>query len=149
LDIAIYARARCQSLLRLAQSQQCIDLDQDWHISTPSPLFSSRDILQAGQTPFLPPSVRLFEDSAEGSLIQSLMDVLDGIHRYQSIDAAKLAIDLAQAWLEFHRDCRMWGDVKQHHPDTAIARWGLTAIVGRYLHFLLTARLGVDTPLEF
>jgi hypothetical protein len=163
LDLAIYARDRCRSLLRLAQSQKFIDLDRDWHISAPTHLFvcemhwaqsvgcevraveefrqsldRNNNAPQDTFSPLVPPSCRLFEDFPEQALIHALMDVLDGIYRSRSINRAKLAIDLAQKWLEFHRYCRMWGEVSIHHPSTAIARWGLTAIAGRYLDQLIS-----------
>lgn len=156
LDRAIYARARCRSGLRLAQSQGFIDLDLDWQITNPPSRLvfgvagdPSIDLLQPCQQAILSSHFRLFEDSTEQALIHAFMDVLDGIYSDRQIDPAKLAIDLAQAWLEFHRYCRIWGDVKTHQPRLAIARCGLTAIAGRYLQVLLEDYLGVSAPLEF
>jgi hypothetical protein len=144
LELAMYARDRCRSVLRLAHSHNFIDLDRDWNISTPTPTFVcdaehhySVNLRQDSNLPCHSHSFPLFEDYSEIALIHALMDVLDGIYSDRGIAPAKLAIDLAQAWLEFHRYCRMWGDVKIHRPHLAIARLGLTAIAGRYLDILI------------
>jgi hypothetical protein len=141
LDLVMYARDRCQSMLRLAQSQKFIHLDRDWHLNAPTQLFISDypqdGTLSGGLQPVLPSSYRGFEESTEQSLIRALMGILDSIHQDNGRDRSKLAIDLAEKWLEFHRYCRMWGDVKIHHPQTAIARLALTAIVGKYLELML------------
>jgi hypothetical protein len=131
-EIAIYARDRCRSILQLACTEGLItkDISGDWQIppfhydECDSYLYNNRpraDIIGD------------FESGATDRLIHALMDVLDSICGSRPPDSARLKIDLAQSWLEFHRHCRIFGDVKRHNPHLAIARCGLTVISERYL----------------
>jgi hypothetical protein len=81
-------------------------------------------------------------------LIQVLMDVLDGIYGDRPQNWSKLSFRLAECWLEFDRDCRIFGDTKRQNPQLAIARCGLTAISRHYLQVLLEEYLGVLAPVE-
>lgn len=163
VDVAIYARARCRSLLQLAQIERIVELTDSWQLSTPNCSIDNSD-----ENLYLVALASIFEHVAEKRLIQVLMMVLDQIYGYRSqidriaasnsIDRrpdrgsqsvkspnwSKLTIDLAQAWLEFYRYCRIFGDVKSQNPRLAIARCGLTAIAYRYLHLLLNDYLGAN-----
>ncbi len=160
LAIAIYAHARCCSLLKLAEREKVISIAADWHIDPANWLqYGREDRQRAG-------SIGIFDHPVERQLIQSLMAVVDAIYIYQPISLplmransgshrcprgtpnwSKLTIDLAQSWLAFHRDCRMFGDIQIQNPHLAMARCGLTAIVRRYLQILLES-LGVSVVEE-
>jgi hypothetical protein len=171
VDIALYAHARCRSLLKLAQTENLIEITDNWQLN-----MQRWSICHIAKNQ--PPAVltSIFEHPAEHRLIQVLMAVLDGIHsqsrqidftqqlksshpdadrhsiaqqldrsieKVKSPNWAKLTIDLAQSWLDFYRDCRIFGDIKSQNPHLAVARCGLTAIAHRYLQILLENYLGV------
>jgi hypothetical protein len=156
LAIAIYAHARCCSLLKLAQREKSIALTADWHIDPPNwLLYYRKNHPPAG-------SIGIFDSPVERTLIQTLMAVIDEIYRDRlpsgssalvaSSDRksprgkpnwSNLTIDLAQSWLAFYRDCRILGEIKLQNPHLAIARCGLTALVRRYLQLLLEGYLGI------
>lgn len=161
LAIALYAHARCCSLLKLAEREKSIALAADWHIDPANWLqYGREDRQRAG-------SIGIFDHPVERQLIQSLMAVVDAIYSdglSSSLSMStpnsssnrsprgtpnwsKLTIDLAQSWLAFHRDCRIFGDIHIQNPHLAIARCGLTAIVRRYLQILLES-LGVSAVEE-
>ncbi len=154
--LAIYAHARCCSLLKLAQREKVIAITTDWRIDPPNWLLHCRENQQLGG------SSGLFDRPVERQLIQTLMAVVDAIYtehlKSSSFIAtnssdlrssrptpnwSRLTIDLAQSWLDFYRDCRIFGEIKLQNPHLAIARCGLTAIVRRYLQILLESFLGV------
>ena len=167
-DLAIYAHARCCSLLKLAASEKLVRLTADWQISTSNWLL---DMLHT-ENRFTTESNCIFGHPAEQQLIQTLMAVLDVIYSdNRQLDSSqtesseqisarsfnghrklpnwtKLTIDLAQSWLEFDRRCQIFGDIKQQNPRLAIARCGLTAISRRYLQVLLENYLGVEAAVE-
>jgi hypothetical protein len=161
IDLAIYAHARCCSLLKLAAAEKIVRVTADWLLD-----------LEYSKNRLTPESNCIFEHPAEQQLIQTLMAVLDAIysdnrqldssqsepisqismggfngHR-KSPNWTKLAIDLAQSWLEFDRHCQIFGDIKQKNPRLAIARCMLTAISRRYLQVLLENYLGVEAAVE-
>jgi hypothetical protein len=175
IDLAIYAHARCCSLLKLAASEKVVRLATNWQISRSNCLVDVVDSKNRLTTE----SNYIFEHPAEQQLIQTLMAVLDVIYSdHRQLDSfqaesredrsptnrqisrggfnghqkspnwSKLTIDLAQSWLEFDRHCQIFGDVKQKNPRLAIARCGLTAISRRYLQVLLENYLGVEAALE-
>jgi DNA-binding CsgD family transcriptional regulator len=167
-DPAIYAHARCCSLLKLAAAEKLVVLTTDWQLNPSNWLLD----LESTENRLTTDANHIFEHPAEHQLIQTLMAVLDAIygarrqldspqtesseqigaggfngHR-KSPSWTKLTIDLAQSWLEFDRRCQIFGDVKQKNPRLAIARCGLTAISRRYLQVLLENYLGVEAALE-
>jgi hypothetical protein len=131
-EIAIYARDRCRSILQLACAEGLIspDISGDWQI--PLSQWFDGDSDRCNNRPTAG-TTGDFESVAQDRLIHALMDVLDSICGSRPPDYHRLTIDLAQSWLEFHRHCRIFGDVKRHNPHLAIARCGLTAISERYL----------------
>lgn len=146
LNLAIYARARCHSVLELARTQQIVTIADCWQIE---PAKHPQDRHERG-------SLITFEESSERHLIRSLMTVLDAIYshsRFAQIAAKspnwqKLTLDLAGCWLDFDRDCRIFGDLHRQNPHLAIARCRLTAIVRRYLQLLLEDYLGVEAEIQ-
>jgi hypothetical protein len=153
VSIAIYVHARCCARLRLACTEKIISIDDRWQITTPNWLICDRDRSQNCPTT---DRTFIFELPAENRLIQALMDVLDGIYRDSAEPTlrerpqhwAKLSFKLAECWLEFDRDCQIFGDTKRQNPQLAVARCGLTAIARRYLQVLLEEHLGVQAPVE-
>jgi hypothetical protein len=171
VDIALYAHARCRSLLKLAQTENLIEITDNWQLN-----MQRWSIAHSGENQSPAVLTSIFEHPAEHRLIQVLMAVLDGIHsqsrqidftqqlksshpdadrhsidlpsdrsieKVKSPNWAKLTIDLAQSWLDFYRYCRIFGDIKSQNPHLAVARCGLTAIAHRYLQVLLENYLGV------
>jgi DALR anticodon binding domain len=162
VDIAIYAHARCRSLLKLAHTEKIVEVTANWQLHMPDWSVGS-----GTKNQYTAALTSIFEYPAECRLIQVFMAILDEIYdHHRQIDIArqlkssnsagdrsnqsvkspnwtKLTIDLAQSWLDFYRDCRIFGDVKSQNPHLAIARCGLTAIAHRYLQVLLENYLGV------
>lgn len=156
--IAIYAHARCCSVLQLAQSEKLVTITADWQLSTAD--------LSCLENPSTAELRSIFDCPVQQRLIYALMAVLDGIYsdnlrvvspqlpsgivrpdpiaQIRSPNWTKLTLDLAQSWLEFYRDCRIFGDVQRQNPRLAIARCGLTAISRRYLQVLLENYLGLN-----
>lgn len=152
IDLAIYAHARCCSLLKLANAEKIVTIDTNLQISTPAWLID----LASPENQLTAAANCLFEHLAEQRLIHALMTVLDVIYgdrqqltsgrssgsQGKSPNWTKLTIDLAQSWLEFQRHCQIFGDLKHQNPRLAIARCGLTAISRRYLQLLIENYLG-------
>jgi hypothetical protein len=168
IDLARYAHARCCSLLRLADGAKLVTISASWQLSQ-SPWLQDLLHQENRLTGRLNP---IFEHPVEQRLMQVLMTVIDAIYGHNCLSGSadfesdrqnlteishrspkspnwvKLTLDLAQGWLEFHRHCQVFGDLKSHNPHLAIARCGLTAISRRYLELLLTKYLGVDAPIR-
>jgi hypothetical protein len=168
IDLAIYAHARCCSLLKLAEAEKLVTITGNWQITTPDCLLN---VFQLNNRPTAA-SKCIFEHPVENRLIHALMEVLDGIYgdnwQLESLQSesngqissksfnghkkspnwTKLTIDLAQSWLEFYRHCQIFGDVKHQNSRLAIARCVLTAISRRYLQVLLENNLGMKAILE-
>ena len=167
IDVAIYAHARCCSLLKLAETSRLVTITPNWQISTPELFWQSQSSCRENQ--LRAASGSIFNTLAEDRLIHTLMEVLDSIysdnlqlnsresapkhssgsrrHRRQP-NWAKLTIDLAHSWLEFYRHCRIFGDLQRQNPQLAIARCMLTAIARRYLQLLLENYLGISAAVE-
>ncbi len=146
LSLAIYAHGRCCSVLRLARDEQLMAFDAEWEITTPNWLNYAGD---RPQNLLEPDRILIFDLPVEHQLIQTLMDVLDGLASDRPQNLAQLALTLAQSWLEFDRHCQIFGDIKRQNPRLAIARCGLSAISRRYLQVLLEDYLGIKAPTEF
>ena len=164
ISVAIYAHARCCSLLDLAVTNRSIAMTPDWQISTLELFSPSQSSYRENQLSAA--SVSILNTPAEERLIQTLMAVLDSVygdklqlnsqpdrcggfrqHRKQP-NWAKLTINLAHSWLEFYRHCRIFGDRQIQNPQLTIARCGLTAISRRYLQLLLENYLGIKAAVE-
>jgi hypothetical protein len=179
-EIAVYAHARCCSVLKLARAEKLVEIADNWQINPIDWRTMIRSDPSSNEDRRKTQSAILFEEPGETHLIQALMKVLDGIYNnclppecmrqlsiegeifavmgqfippaeiatIRSPDWQQLTIDLAQNWLEFYRDCRMFGDIKHQNPRLAIARCGLTAISRRYLQVLLETYLDVSAVVE-
>ncbi len=155
MSLAIYAHARCCSVLRLAHTQKLVAIC-GYQIATPNWLeidpsvvkpIADPDDLDRSPNGLRTQLDRIFEEPTEIALIHTLMDVLDGICSGLIGTPERLKPDLAtalaQSWLEFHRHCRIFGSLPIQNPRLAIARCGLTAIARRYLAAMLEDYLGV------
>jgi hypothetical protein len=147
VNMAIYAHARCCSVLKLAQRQKLVDLTDRWNISK---FHCSIDFANSTPERREDRLTSNLELDPEQQLIRVLMAILDAIHQLngRSIDRQlpnwqQLTILLAQSWLEFYRHCRIFGDLQRQNPQLAAARCGLTEISRRYLQLLLENYLGV------
>jgi hypothetical protein len=149
--ISLYAHARCCSLLSLASTEKLVSIDRHWQMTAISRSSDERD---RGRNRSTTEPMLIFEEPAEERLIHALMDVLDAIYTISETDclvvpqAHRWASELAIAWLEFYRDCRIFGAPQRQNPRLAIARCGLTAISRHYLQVLLEEYLGVIAPME-
>ncbi len=186
VTIALYAHARCCSLLKLADIEKLVTITDNWQINTSNWLIGRSPTAKLHQYNCLENQLTakpkiIFEHPAEHQLIHALMEALDGIYAHnlqlessqkiglsesevtqstgrilhqnsfrkiRSPNWTKLAIDLAQSWLEFYRHCHIFGDLQHQNPQLATARCGLTAISRRYLQVLLENYLGISTLIE-
>ena len=167
INMAIYAHARCCSLLKLAETSRLVTITPNWQISTPELFWQNQSSRLENQ--LRAASGSIFNTPAEDRLIHTLMEVLDSIYgdnlqlnsrgsapkhssgsrrEKRPPNWAKLTIDLAHSWLEFYRHCRIFGDLQRQNSQLVIARCMLTAISRRYLHLLLENYLGVSAAVE-
>ena len=162
--IAIYAHARCCSVLKLAEREKLISLTSEWQITTADWLACSSTVAERNYSEKPRPArlASIYEHPAQRRLIQTLMTVLDAIYSSSWLGVqpdrnvqqirlpnwSKLTIDLAQSWLEFYRSCQIFGEIKRQNPRLAIARCGLTAIARRFLQVLLENYLGITALVE-
>ncbi|WP_026731272.1 DALR anticodon-binding domain-containing protein [Fischerella sp. PCC 9605] len=127
-----YAHARCCSLLRMAERE--------------------RFIISANAIPWLNNQQKLrLNHPVELSLVSELVQVVDEIGcsgSDGSVKWEKLALSLSQAFEEFWRSCRIWGEVKAISPELAQTRLGLVMATQSVLRFLLEEKLGIFAPLE-
>jgi hypothetical protein len=144
--LALYAHARCCSLLKLASTEKLI-ATADRSQMTPADWLT----IDSDRGHNRPPTDRMliFVHPAEYRLIHAFLDILDGIHSNKTQRWSKLVLYLAQRWLEFDRDCQTFGDVQRQNPRLATARCGLTSIARTYLRVLLEEYLGTIAPTEF
>lgn len=138
-----YAHARCCSLLRLAHRQGLIELS-DANCTTLFPLPWLKDA-QGMEGKVL--RLRLVHP-AERRLIAQIVDVQDALSNHSQLQLVKLARDLSQAFEEFYRSCRIWGEVKSQTPQLAQARLGLVAVTQILLRSLLQEHLGIFAPMQ-
>jgi len=135
-----YARARCCSLLRLAEGEGLIDLQMmgnDIEIIAPDPL------------PWLDDTQGLrLQHPAERALMGQLVAIVDALEDPKAIDLGKPAIKLGAAFEGFYSQCRILGEVKTSAPALAQARSGLVAVTQTVLKSLLENHFGIPSPLE-
>jgi hypothetical protein len=110
-SLIIYARSRCASLKYLSHSiGMSIDRSRSLRF-----LARSTDLI--------------FQQQSELKLIYALNLALDGLYDSAQPSRPQWGIDLAQAWLEYDRHCRIIGVDR----ELALARLELTTIVDRCL----------------
>ncbi|MDJ0649848.1 MAG: hypothetical protein QNJ60_14230 [Xenococcaceae cyanobacterium MO_188.B19] len=144
-----YYHARCYSLLKLAEREELIQLDNQnfqslaWQISNPHPIiwFDSAQVF-------------LLTYSEELNLLYSILLILDRLDdRVKnsvslSHTEAKIWIDLglnlSKAFEQFMISCRFCGEIKHLNTPLAIARVGLIALVQWCLSNLLREKLQIN-----
>ncbi|MFP4102629.1 DALR anticodon-binding domain-containing protein [Coleofasciculus sp.] len=166
-----YVHARCCSLLRLADEQGLIqvtdaggrgcggageageaggDKEELFSVTTHQ---SPSTIIYPNPIPWLQDagdsdreSVRLrLTHPAEWELIVQLFDLLDVISASDCQRWVKQGLAVSEAYEQFYKSCRIWGDVKIHDLPLAQARLGLIGVTQVVLRSLLE-KLGVSAP---
>lgn len=138
-----YAHARCCSILTLAAQQGFIILE-DGQLIEPNPI---PWLQEQTEVTGMPKQLCLVHP-AEKRLIALVLDILEYPEKLEPRQALKLAISLSQAWAEFFKHCRIWGEVKTQTPKLAQARLGLVVVTQGLLRSLLEDCLGVCAPVE-
>lgn len=135
-----YAHARCCSLLQMAHRSRIIELvDPDaappWHWRKPQQVFENAPIY--------------LQHPAEWALLGQFWDVLDGVAIAPEVSQLKSARRLSEAWLQFERSCRIWGEVQRNQPQLGQMRLGLVAIAQKLLWRLLREHLNAIPICQF
>ncbi|MBD2340883.1 glutamate acetyltransferase [Calothrix sp. FACHB-156] len=157
-----YAHARCFSLLQQAHREGLIQLQevlldtdnniaqQKTSLSNLAPAYLS--VSCPTPIPWLDSEQKLrLNHLAEGHLIGELVQVVDDLECHpinSTVNWAKAALNLSQAFENFWRECRIWGKVKTTSPELAQARLGLLMVTQSVFRFLLEEKLGLFAPRE-
>ncbi|MDZ8109361.1 MAG: DALR anticodon-binding domain-containing protein [Nostoc sp. DedQUE12a] len=143
-----YTHARCCSLVLLAHRERLIQLREPLGNSSPS--FWS--VISPNPIPWLNYDGKLLLNHPdERRLISELVGVVDNIECPDirgSVKWEKAAFNLSQAFEDFWRNCRIWGEVKIMSPKLAQARLGLLMATQSVLKFVLEEKLKIFAPLE-
>ena len=170
VETAQYAHARCCSLLRLAHREGTIafapeafdpaiaasnvlapdDLSlrtlQNWRTDR---LRSQSQKLRSWETPRHSSERRLLVCAATAAdILHGLESDRSGRSRNLQKDFQKASEELGRAFLHFHRDCRIFGDVARTQPDLAAARVASILAIQKLLWELLCLRLHAIAPRE-
>ncbi|MBD2610813.1 MAG: glutamate acetyltransferase [Nostoc sp. GBBB01] len=143
-----HAHARCCSLVLLGHREGLIQLRE------PQAKDSSSfgNLISPNPVPWLNGDGRLqFNQPDEYRLIGELVGVVDNIECPDirgSVKWEKAAFNLSQAFEDFWRNCRIWGEVKIMSPELAQARLGLLMATQSVLKFILEEKLKTCAPLE-
>jgi DALR anticodon binding domain len=155
-----YAHARCHSLLRLAEQENFLLSDNlEHYLGGCGPSLWQTD----GGELYL-------QTKAEQALLLALMQFPQSLSPQKVIyghcppnlvgaetrvlwplppaHLYKQAIVWSQLFSDFHRDCRLFGEVQKNAPKLAYARFALVYIVKNVLAFLLEDILKMNAPLE-
>lgn len=130
-----YVHNRCCALLRLGTQEGLIEvmtseLDQPlWCWKSPDPISWITLVSLIHPT--------------ERELIRQIFALVDDIEAIEPKHTIKLATQLSQAFLEFDRCCRIWGEVKQENVTLAQTRLGLVALTQLMLRSLLKEQFQV------
>ncbi|MFP4008343.1 MAG: hypothetical protein ACLFV6_10125 [Spirulinaceae cyanobacterium] len=135
-----YAHARCCSLLQMAHRSRIIELVNPdaappWHWRKPQRVFENASIC--------------LQHPVEWALLGQIWDVLDGVAIAPETAQLKSARRLSEAWLQFERSCRIWGEVQRNQPQLAQMRLGLVAIAQKLLWRLLREHLNAIPMCQF
>ncbi len=134
LFTAQYIHARCCSLLRLAEQEELIKLNE----------------ITCNSISWLNDNQKL-RCSSQGShyLISELIQMVDWIYCDRSIRVVKwekAVVSLIDAFEGFWSHCRIWGEVKSISPELARMRIGLVLATRVVLKLLLSDKLGIIAP---
>ncbi len=153
-----YYHARCYSLLKLAEREELIQLDNQnfqslaWQISNPHPIiwFDSTQVflLTHPQELNLLHSILLILDRLGDRKMLTFQCLGEKLSLSSSNREAKIWIDLglnlSKALEQFIISCRFCGEVKQQNTPLAIARLGLIALGQWCLSELLRDKLQIN-----
>nr|WP_236117067.1 DALR anticodon-binding domain-containing protein [Hassalia byssoidea] len=141
-----YAHARCCSLMRLAEQEGLIQLNEP---NTSSGMFC---VISPSSIAWLNCDRKLRScHSASFRLISQLVQVVDDLEcpdQAGSVNWEKAAINLSQAFEVFWCNCRIWGEVKITSPELSQARLGLVIATQSVLRFLLEEKLAIFALVE-
>jgi DALR anticodon binding domain len=154
-----HAHARCHSLLRLAEQEKFLpleDLDHYFEVYGPSLWQTENGALH-------------LQTKAEQAILLALMQFPQSLspqkviygcsHPKQAGNETRVlwplptkhlyrhAIAWSQLFSNFHRDCRLFGAVQKNTPQVALARFALVYIVKKVLAFLLEVIFQITAPL--
>ncbi len=154
-----YAHARCCSLLRLAQQENLISLT------------NGDNLLAQLKSPVIwqnPTGESQFQTLAEHQLLLALMQFPQSLSPNKVMYGySQTALPGHQTWIEwpppqpslqrqtqqwshlflnFYRQCRIFGDVQQVTPELATARLALIFILRRVLAFILETEWQAEAP---
>lgn len=144
-----YSHARCCSLLRMAHRDRLITLDT---YENSSAVFSQK-IEIPSPIPWQETDGRLRLDTpVERRLISQLFATSDALYfpraTSQQMNWEKFTHTLSEAFQNFYRKCRIWGEVKIDNPQLGQARLGLVLATQSFLGALLQEKLGIEAPRE-
>ncbi|MDZ8184310.1 MAG: DALR anticodon-binding domain-containing protein [Nostoc sp. ChiSLP02] len=143
-----HAHARCCSLVLLAHREGLIQLREPLVNSSPS--FWS--VISPDPIPWLNCDGRLrLNHPDELCLLSELVQAVDSIECpdiRSYVKWEKTGLNLSQAFENFWRNCRIWGEVKIVSPEVAQARLGLLMAAQSVLKFVLEENLRIFAPLE-
>jgi hypothetical protein len=135
-----YTHARCCALLRLGHQDQLIQVQtQDfnssrWRWIAPNPIPWQKNNQE---------NCLNMIHKAEYSLIMQIMAFIDDLGTINPTNLLPLVNQLSQAFWEFERYCRIWGEVKENNLELAQTRLGLVQITQCLLCYLLKAKFQV------
>ncbi|MBC1241534.1 DALR anticodon-binding domain-containing protein, partial [Nostoc sp. 2RC] len=143
-----HAHARCCSLVLLGHREGLIQLREPQAKDS----YSFGNLISPNPVPWLNGDGRLqFNQPDEYRLIGELVGVVDNIECPDiggSVKWEKAAFNLSQAFEDFWRNCRIWGEVKIMSPELAQARLGLLMATQSVLKFILEEKLKTCAPLD-
>ncbi|BAY75817.1 DALR anticodon binding domain-containing protein [Nostoc linckia NIES-25] len=143
-----HTHARCCSLVLLAHREALIKLKEP--LANTNPSFWS--LLSPNPIPWFDCDERLrLNHPDERRLISELVGMVDNIECPDvrgSMKWGKAALTLSQAFENFWRNCRIWGEVKIMSPELAQARLGLLMATQSVLKFVLEEKLKIFAPPE-
>ncbi len=155
-----YAYARCYSLLKLAQREGLIDLEEISAKQIKSEFPDLNAAIQEGSilTIHYSPSFSWLKENqqmqfchpAEYALIIQLVKVVDEFCLSTQLNLdywAKTALNLSRTFVDFYSHCRIFGETNAQRPQLAQGRLGLILATSAVLKLLLQ-HLGVFAPQE-
>ncbi|MBP0030716.1 DALR anticodon-binding domain-containing protein [Roseofilum reptotaenium CS-1145] len=132
------AHARCCALLRLAQHQGLMSLDE-----------STLKIVEPDRIPWLDDGKFQLVHPSEQTLIRSLLHIWDTLNDDRaSPRLPSLTGKLSQDLLRFDRQCRIWGSTLKENRPLSLSRLALVAIARKTLKTLLEKGLNLIAPPE-
>lgn len=142
-----YNHARCCALLRLAHQDNLIKLkssdfhDLDWFWLHPEDI----NFIDYNQE-----QMKLITNNRrEYSLIKQIITVIEELETIKPSQLCQAVKHLSDAFWEFEKYCRIWGETKENRLEIALARLKLVAITQSLLFYLLKTKIQVIPLQEF